>query len=584
MKTQNSNSFTLVEVLIGSFLILLIFLGIFGALQSGLKVLGQSKNKIVATAIANQKIEQIRNLPYESVGVKESFPDGILEKTEKILRNKIEYEIETRVDYVVDSADGISPPEDDCPQDYKKVEVKVSWTGRFSGEVKLTSDISPQNLAQECATLGGILSVSVFDAYGIMVPSPLIEIKNPETDETLKTATPLEGKHYFSLEPETYKVVVSKSGYSSEQTYGSGEIYNGKTIITPEKPHPMVLDGQMTEISFSIDKLSSFSVETLSPWGEDYFADSFSDASKISESSNVSISGDEVNLLKIDEQYQSPGYLISATILPGSLTNWNEFSFADLEPTGTQILYQILYFNGENWILIPNNDLSGNSAGFSMSPVDLSGLNILTYPQLRLRGDFTTADPLVSPTLYNWQVSWITSEPTPIPNTTFNLQGAKVVGKDAGEESIYKYQVNQTSDASGKKNIFDLEWDSYNFSINPATGLDLVEINPSPQPINLPPDSTIPVKLYLDSENSLLITVKNLETLEPVFAASVRLSNSGLGYDTTQYSNEEGQTYFLPLQAATYNLEVQALGYSDSSTSVSVWGDVTKTIKLEQIE
>ena len=66
VKSQKSNvrnGFTLVEVLVGTFLILIVFLGIFGAYQLGLRVVGQSRNQIVATAIANQEIENIRNLP-----------------------------------------------------------------------------------------------------------------------------------------------------------------------------------------------------------------------------------------------------------------------------------------------------------------------------------------------------------------------------------------------------------------------------------------------------------------------------------------------------------------------------------------
>lgn len=583
-KFKIQKSFTLIEVLVGSFLILIIFLGIFGVFQLGLKVINQSKNKVDALAIASQKIEQIRNLPYESVGVKGSFPDGVLEKNEKVLRNNVEYQIETRVDYVIDPVDGIAPPEDECPQDYKKVEVKVSWSGKSSGEVKLTTDVAPKNLAQECAVSGGILSVAVFDAYGIMIPSPLIEIKNPETDEIIKTATPIEGKHYFSLLPGTYKVVVSKPGYSSEQTYGSGEIYNEKTIITPEKSHPIVLEDQLTEISFSIDRLSSFSVETLSPWGEDSFSDPFLDRSKISELSNVDISEGEANLSKTDGEYQDSGYLISVTISPEDLKSWSEFTFSDLKPSGTQILYQVLYFDGENWALIPDSDLPGNSLGFSTSPVDLSGLDKTTYSELRLRGNFSTSDPAITPTLYDWQISWITSQSTPIPNVAFHLQGTKIVGRDADENPIYKYTLNQTSDSGGHKTINNLEWDAYNFSIDPTTGLDLIETNPAPQPINLPPDNNVSVKLYLDSENSLLVTIQDSETLTPIFAASLRLYNLNLGYDTTQYTNEKGQAYFIPLKPATYHLEVQAPGYLSASSSVSVSGDTVKTIKLEQVE
>jgi len=225
--------FTLIDVLIGVALTLIVFLGIFGAFQLGLKVVDQSRNRIVATAVANGRMEMIRNLSYEDVGTNEAtcHPCGILEQTTSTIYNNVEYTIETRVDFVIDIVDGIDPSTgDECPNDYKRVGVKVSWSGQFEGGVELSTDVAPKNLAQECATEGGILSVSAFDAYGNMVTFPLIEVKDPETEEVLKTVTPAGGQHYFSLATSTYKIVVSKSGFSIDRTYGTDE------VATPEKP------------------------------------------------------------------------------------------------------------------------------------------------------------------------------------------------------------------------------------------------------------------------------------------------------------------------------------------------------------
>jgi hypothetical protein len=579
LKPQFSNkSFTLVDVLIGTFLILVVFLGIFGAYRLAVKVVGRSKNKITATYIANGIIEKVRNLPYESVGIISGFPDGVLEDVSTITFNNIEYMVETRVDFVVDDADGVVPPDDDCPNDYKKVEVKVSWTGNFGGEVELSTDIAPKSLAQECAISGGILSVSVFDAFGIMVPSPLIEIKDPANDQTIKTATPLEGKHYFSLPASSYKVVVSKANYSTERTFGTDE------IATPERPHLIVIEDEITEASFSIDKVSSFSIDTLSPWEIDYFSDTFLDVSKIVESLDVVVSGGEVNLAKTNGDYKSSGHLVSTTILPTSLVNWDKFSFSDSEIAGTQISYQVLYFDSVDWLLVPDVDLPGNSVGFGLSPINLSVLNIVSYPQLRLKGNLSTTDLNFSPTLYDWQVSWVSSEPSIIPNTTFNLQGTKIIGTDSGDNPVYKYSQDHTSDGSGHIDIQNLEWDSYNFSVDPATGLDLIDTDPSPQPIDLFPDTNQVVKLYLEAENSLLVKVQDINTGDSIFSATSRLQNTGLGYDNTQYTNEEGETRFIPLEIADYDLEVQAPGYSSVLTSVSVTGDVVKIIELERLE
>lgn len=580
---KNQKSFTLIEVLVGTFLILIVFLGIFGTYQLGLKVVGLSQRKITATAVANAQIEKIRNLPYQSVGTKDAqlpYAQGVLDSATTTLFNNIEYKIETKVKFIVDSADGTGG-DDSCNWDYKRAEVKVSWFGGFAGEVKLVTDVAPKDKIEEIqacqAQPGGILSVLVFDASGIMVPSPLIEIFNPSTGSLVDSATPSDGKHDFPLATSTYKVIVSKSGYSTERTYGTDE------IATPEKPHSIVLKGQLTEISFSIDTLSSFSVDTLSPWGTDNFSDSFLDETKISEKSNLVVSEGKVNLATSSEGYFSSGYLNSTSVSPISLLSWDKFSFSDSEPENADLKYQIYYASGTEWILIPDSDLSGNSTGFDLSPVALSNLSTTTYSQLKIKGNFSTNATDITPTLYDWQVSWITSAATPIPNASFNLRGNKIIGLDANEDPVYKYSIATSSDSNGHKDLVNLEWDNYYFSIPSASG-DLVDTDPSPQPIGLAPGGALEVDLYLEAENSLLLTVQNLETLEPVFSATARLYNSSLGYDITQYTNEKGKTFFIPLVVAIYNLEIEAPGYSSTSTTVSVSGDETKVIKLEQIE
>lgn len=424
---MQNKGFTLVETLVAVFLILIVFSGIFTAYQLGLRVIGQNKNRITAIEIANGEIEKIRNTPYRSIGITGGYPSGDLPALKTVVLNSLNYSVETRIDYVIDAADGISSPADDCPNDYKKVEIKVFWSGILGGEVKLTADISPESLIQECAETGGILSVQVFDAYGVMVVAPLIEVKNPTTDENIRTATPAEGRYFFSLPASNYKVVVSKNLYSTARTYGIDEVAN------PENSHPFILEGLLTENSFSIDKLSSITVETKGP--------------------------------------EELGYPI-------------------------------------------------------------------------------------------------------IENVSFNLRGAKLIGTDSQENPVYKYSQNHINNELGQIDISDLEWDSYIFSIL-TPGLNLTEPE---QPVSLPPDVHQDIQLILEAENSLLATVSDSDTGLPVFSAEVKLDIN------TQYTGEDGKTYFIPLSAGTYNLEVNASGYTSYSGPVSVSGGTTQTVSLQRIE
>lgn len=564
---------------------LIIFTGLFFVYQLSFKMIALSRNKIVAVSIANGEIEKIRNLPYQLIGIINGVlpvPNGVLDVTATTTMNGVQYNIQRNIKYIIDEADGTGE-NDECNWDYKRAEIKVSWFGKSEGEVMAVSDIAPKDAVQEIQSCqeqpGGILSVSVSDAFGNLVFSPLIQVLDPVSGEEITYASPSDGVFDFPLATSTYKIIVSKGAeYNQERTYGTEE------IASPENPHLTVLEGEITETSFFIDKVSGFSVETLSLWSSSDFSDSFPNQTKISELSDTIINGGKANLASGVDGYLPSGYLISIPILPSSLTQWNEFSWSDYEPVETDLEYQIYYATGTQWELIPDSALAGNLEGFSSSPIDVSGLSPSLYSQLKLRAGFSTSDASSSPELYDWQISWLTSEPTSVPNASFNLRGEKIIGTDAEEEPVYKYSITTATDASGRKNLTGLEWDNYIFSIDPLSELDLVSINPSPQPISLLPDAEMDIKLYLDAQNSFLLTIQNYLTLEPVFSAEIRMHNVSLGYDTTLYTNEKGQTYFIPLDNALYNLEIQAPAYAGFSGSVSVSGDTTKIIKLEQIE
>jgi len=449
---------TFIDVLVGISLMLIIFLGIFGAYWLSLKVVSQSKARIAATAIANQKIEQIRNLPYKKVGTNPRAidePIGDIPQTESISQNNTNFAVETTIKYVSDCFDGprsaecpAAPETDDCVKDYKRAKVKVSWERPFKGEVSLVTDVAPRNLNQEkeecTGAAAGVLSVSVFNALGENVPSPLIEIIDPQTGNTLTTAQPPSGKYNFVLSPATYKVKITKSGYSSDQSYQAGEVYNGKTITEPVKSHPAVYEGKLTEVGFSIDLLGSLTVQARGTKGQGY---------------------------------------------------------------------------------------------------------------------------------------------PPIHNTIFKMEGVKTVGNDSQGDPIYKYSQNHTTNGPAKIDLSNLEWDSYSFYVD-SPDYELIGIESPPeteatQPIDLLPGESKEMRLILKAENTLLVTVKDSVTLNPIFAASVRLFNLGLGYDQIQPTDKAGQTFFIPLQATTYNLEIQADGYQ-IYIEENMWisGDATLTINL----
>jgi len=589
IKKSKESGLTLVETLVGVALLLIVFVGIFGLVRLNIKIVTQSKAKTIATALASQKIELARNLAYDQIGTAGGIPSGVIPETENIERNKIAYTVKTTVIYIDDPFDGVFPS-DPLAWDYKRIKVKVSWSAFFGGEVILQTDVAPKGI--ETTGGGGIISVLVFDANGQPVSQADIRVENntafPPIDASYQTDN--QGRIFIPGAPacnDCYKITASKYNYSSERTYAVNELVRGVALAFPAKPYLSVIEGQLSEISFSIDRLAAKTVNTIKYVEEKNWSDYFEDESKIFQKSQTVL--DSVNtaikLENIDEQYPASGYIISNTISPTSLVEWGRMNWNDENFAPTEIKYQILYNNGADWILIPDSDLTIdgilNSEGFIDSPLDLSQLDAYKYKSIRLKANFSTNDPSQTPSLFDWQITWFSSDTSvSVPNIPFHMQGAKTLGLDADNQPIYKYSQNLSTNSEGILNISSLEWDSYKITISGTTGYDIANSSP-PQPINLNPgsDQAVVVKLANHQANTLLVTVKN-SAGQSLVGASVRLYRAG--YDKSKLTSDSGQVFFSPLTLATYNLEIKMAGYQDWTSEVDVSGQTEQIIIMTE--
>jgi len=567
---SKKNGFTLSESLISIFIFTVIFAGIFGFFYLTSKIIILAKIRIIAENIAAGEMEKTRNLPYPSIGLQKpgAFPYGVLLPTSSKILNDIDFLIERKVDFVIDPLDGTQWPQDECPFDYKKVVITVSWQKNFPGSVSLESVFSPANSIEECQTSGGILAVYVFDARGEMISQPVIQIKDPQTNEVLKTASPDDGYFRFSMSPGTYRIDVSKAGYSFERTYGIDE------ITYPKLPHQNVLEKKVTEVALSIDKLSQLEVLTLSDQGEEFFYDAFLNDQKISSSSNIEILEGKAYLSSTTDE----GFLISKEISATDILSWDQLVFSDFKPLGTTIKYQFYFFDATTgeWQLIPDQDLSGNEAGFESSPVNLSSLKT-DYSKLKLKISFSSLTTTI-PYVDYWETSWKTKKETPLGNISFSFHGEKTLDQ---EGSIFKFSTTSVSDEQGRKIFPSLEWDLYHFSSeNP---LELYKTEPG-QPLSLEPGESETIKLFFRSSNSLFITVKDEETLDPIFWVKTVLKSNSLGYENTLFTDSRGQVLFISLESVNYSLELSAPGYATKTIPVFVSGNIFLSVKLKALE
>lgn len=253
------------EVYIG----VLIAMGLFVMLSqavillanTGYELIGFTRARNAARALAAEKMEYARNLPYDSVGTVGGIPAGTITQTENISLNGQQYKVFTEVVYVDDKFDGVAPA-DLVPNDYKRVRIDVTWSGLGTKTVTttITSDVAPKGV--EKVTGGGTLSFLVFDSNGQPVPQANISILSsgltPQINLNVTTAD--NGRIVLPGAPactKCYRVTASKSGFSSDRTYGVSEVAN------PSKPDLTVTAGGLSEMSFTIDHLASLIINTF---------------------------------------------------------------------------------------------------------------------------------------------------------------------------------------------------------------------------------------------------------------------------------------------------------------------------------
>ncbi|RJR31035.1 hypothetical protein C4569_03285 [Candidatus Parcubacteria bacterium] len=267
---MNKKGISLVETLISLSVLAVLSVSIFSLFQLALRVIAENKARTGAVSLANEKMEIVRNLAYENIciiGGVVTCPDGIagLQQSESVNDNNINYDVTTQVQCVFDAFDGLLPPADNEPCDYKRVSITVFWIGH-TGQKNLAMEtaVAPKGLE---TSSGGVLKISVFDAGGNTVPQADVHIVKSPIDTTLLTGD--DGVLLIANLEEalnSYSISATKTGFSTDQTCainaGAADCVLGNP--NPLKPHATVLDGQVTEISFAIDILSNLQFRTVS--------------------------------------------------------------------------------------------------------------------------------------------------------------------------------------------------------------------------------------------------------------------------------------------------------------------------------
>lgn len=569
---------SLIDTLAGIALFVLVFTSLFAGARLAIGVIANNKAKTGALAVLNQKMEEVKSTAYADLGTVSGIPAGTIPQNATTTLNATEYSIRTLIQYVDLPQDGSGAGDTNgITADGKQVKVEVGWYDRDKPRLlSMVTTLAPKGV--ESVAGGGTLRINVFDALAQAVAGASVRVENssliPPVDVT--TFTNSEGVVLFpgASAGSSYKVTVTKGGYSTDQTYDA----DGANP-TPSPGHFTIAVGQTTTGSFSIDTLGSLLVSTYSPIQGGSFSDTFASAANIEASVDAEVTSGEIRLALNGVDYFSVGTARSTSTAPQYLHTWESASWDMLVPANTNATVFVYSVDDLGVAtLVPDIVLPGNSAGYSASPISLVTVATSTYARLALGVLFETTDVALTPSLLEWEIAY-TEGPLPLPNIPFTVYGAKIIGTDGGGAPIYKYTSSGTTGSSAKTSLASVEWDTYTIAQDPnVTGYDVVE-SCLPQPVPLSPGASIESVLTLSpkSTHSLLMSFK---TASGVLLPDVEATVTRTGYSSMATSSSCGQVYIGGLTQNTYVIDATKSGYAAASTTVDVSGPTVGSLSL----
>ncbi len=561
----------LVELLVS----IAVFIGISIAVYTGyvevMKVIRSSRAHTVATALVREQFEIIRNMPYANIGIRNGVPAGTIDRFQTLTRNGFVFGATTTVRNTDDMFDGTigGSPNDLSPADYKTVAIEIACTNcQHETPLTLTTVVSPRGL--ETSSSNGALFVKVFDANGQAVQGANVHIVNNFVVPNLSIdeITDINGMVQIVDAPpsnESYEITVSKQGYSTERTYLSGAPSNPN----PLKPHATVVLQQVTQSSFSIDRVGRVYVSTLDsmcqPIADAEFSVtgskligtspsvlSFATTSYYTNASGIynllNLAWDTYFVTLSDVQYAVAGTIprMPFTLSPDSSVQVNLIT----KPKNPGAVL-VTVVDGTTEVPLSGATVRLDKAGFSSSQVTGQGAHIDT--------DWTTYSST------DGNIS------TDAPLGTLTLASSSGVYVQSGELESMTFDLGTTS------SIYDISW--LPASQSGSVGVDSVRIQLASNNDNTTwnfsgPDGTASTYYTVPGQSiaSILNGARFLRYKIFLHTNDVSVTPvlSDISFTYSLPCSPPGQTYFEGLSGGTYTIFVTKPGYQDSTTEYTV--------------
>ncbi|MFA5211593.1 MAG: carboxypeptidase-like regulatory domain-containing protein [Patescibacteria group bacterium] len=592
MLTKNKKAFSLLEILISIAILSILALGIYAGINLVLKIVFQSRIKIIENGILNEQVEIIRNMSFYDVGIINSSPVGLLERNVVVNRNGIDFNITRTIRNIDDEYDGTidGEPQDLTPADYKIVEIEITC-GEACGQknpLNFVTYISPKFL--EGNPNNGALFIKVFDADAAPVQGAEVHIVATSTSSTLDMIDTTDNEGMLKLVDleaafEAYNITVSKTGFTVDKTFTTSEIEN------PIKPPVSVEAQNVTTISFSIDEVSSVNLNSLNSYcsvlpsvpinifgtkllgiNPDYF--------KLNE--NIVTNGGG-NYYLNNLEWDSYGLKIDNYDLIGTIPSLP----IKLLPGATQDVKLILAANSGDSILVNVQDSITNQP-ISNATVTISGNGLnkskVTGVGFVRQSDWSGGDG---------QENFLTE------NKFWSVDTGIDYLSSLGDLKLNKAGENYLTNGILESSIFDLgvEVNFVNFIWEPLgqpdeVGQDSVKFQLATNNTSTPevwnyfgPDGT--ENTFYDSSNISINSIHNGDRFAryKIFLSTDSVSSTptvsdiSLTYITS--CTPPGQAYFGSLtNSSVYTIEVSAEGYQTKTETVTANGDIVFEINL----
>lgn len=260
---SKAKGFSLVEILVTMGIVAIVFVGFYATFTLGSKYIIDAKNRLGAIALANEKMEIVRNLAYDDVGLQGGVaPIGNILQNEDIVANGRPFHVYTQIEYADDDFDGLAEENtDSIPNDYKTVRIVVSWQdgNNQTQEVISVSRFVPPGLETNIG--GAPLAINVSNSEGSGVPQTLIHIVNNSVSPAINTTIQTDsiGNIIFPSAPASlgeYRLTITKSGYETISTTATTPTF------IPIYPHASVVMGSLNTYGYIQDELSTLIVRS----------------------------------------------------------------------------------------------------------------------------------------------------------------------------------------------------------------------------------------------------------------------------------------------------------------------------------